>query len=59
MSNPLRAVLCTILLTRINFNPNKDNYIHNVSDDITFPLPNFNGCTDEVWEWINDFIETL
>ena len=24
--------------------------------EITYPLPNFNGCTVEVWEWINDLI---
>ena len=22
---------------------------------ITYPFPNFNGCTIEVWEWINNF----
>ena len=22
---------------------------------ITFPFPNFNGCTVEVWEWISNF----
>ena len=27
-----------------------------VCDEITYPYPNFNGCTVEVWEWINDFI---
>ena len=25
-------------------------------EDITFPFPNFNGCTVEVWEWISNFI---
>ena len=25
-------------------------------DEITYPFPNFNGCTVEVWEWINNFI---
>ena len=24
--------------------------------EITFPFPNFNGCTIEVWEWISNFI---
>ena len=30
------------------------NYIH-YTDEITFPFPNFNGCTFEVWEWIQNF----
>ena len=24
--------------------------------EIIYPFPNFNGCTIEVWEWINNFI---
>ena len=28
----------------------------NVWDEITYPFPNFNGATIEVWEGINDFI---
>ena len=24
--------------------------------EITYPFPNFNGCTLEVWEWISNFI---
>ena len=27
-----------------------------VWDEITYPFLNFNGCTIEVWEWINIFI---
>ena len=27
-----------------------------VWDEITYPFPNFNGCTFEVWEWISNFI---
>ena len=27
-----------------------------VWDEITHPLPNFNGATVEVWEWISNFI---
>ena len=27
-----------------------------VWDQITYPLPNFNGCTFGVWEWISNFI---
>ena len=25
-------------------------------DEITYPFPNFNSCTTEVWEQINNFI---
>ena len=33
------------------------NYIHYyVWDEITYPFPNFNGCTVEVWERISNFI---
>ena len=33
------------------------NYIHDkVWDEITYPFPNFNGYTIEVWEWISNFI---
>ena len=33
------------------------NYIHYiVRDEITYLLPNFNGATVEVWEWISNFI---
>ena len=27
-----------------------------VWDEITYPVPNFNGATVEVWEWISNFI---
>ena len=27
-----------------------------VWDEITYPFPNFNGYTVEVWEWISNFI---
>ena len=26
-----------------------------VRGEITYPFPNFNGCTAEVWEWISKF----
>ena len=26
-----------------------------VCDEITYPFPNFNGCTIEVWEWLSNF----
>ena len=32
-------------------------YIHHkVWNETTYPFPNFNGCTVEVWEWISNFI---
>ena len=32
------------------------NNIHNiVCDEITYPFPNFNAATVEVWKWINIF----
>ena len=30
--------------------------LHRVWDEITYPFPNFNGCTVEVWKWISNFI---
>ena len=34
-----------------------NKYIHyKVWDEITYPFQNFNGCTVEVWEWINNSI---
>ena len=33
------------------------DYIHyKVCDEIIYPLPNFNGATVEVWEWISNLI---
>ena len=33
------------------------NHIHyKVWGEITYPFPNFNGATVEVWEWISNFI---
>ena len=33
------------------------NHMHFIMwDEITYPFPNFNGGTVEVWEWISDFI---
>ena len=41
-----------------NFNPSMDKYYthYKVCDEITYPIPNFNGATVEVWEWISNFI---
>ena len=34
-----------------------NNYIHyKVWDELTYPFPNLNGTTVEVWEWISNFI---
>ena len=47
------------LLTRIHLviPALTNNYIrHKVPDEITYPFPNFNGCTVEAWEWISNFI---
>ena len=27
----------------------------NVQDEMTYPFPNFIGCTVEVWEWVSSF----
>ena len=27
-----------------------------VLDENTYPFPNFNGATVEIWEWISNFI---
>ena len=48
-----------LLLALIKFNPITDNYIHyKVWDEITYILPNFNGATTEVGEWISKFYPT-
>ena len=53
-----RDVHWSLLLTWINVNPAWiSNYIHyTVWDEITYPFPNFNGCTVEVWKWISNVI---
>ena len=41
----------TLIIARIS------NYTHyNAWDEITYPSPDFNGGTVEVWEWISNFI---
>ena len=49
------------LLTWINLNAIMYKFLHPllVWDEITYPFPNFNDCTVEVWEWINDLIPHL
>ena len=46
-----------LLLSWFNLHPNMDNHMScKVWDEITYPVPNFNGCTVEVWKWISNFI---
>ena len=36
-----------------------DDYSHyHAWDEITYPFPNFNGCTVEIWEWISNLMTT-
>ena len=57
-----------LLPTWINFNPSMEKNLHPLQNvrwnyyihykvwaEIIHPFPNFNGCTVEVWEWINNF----
>ena len=30
-----------------------------ITYEITYPFPNFNGCTVEGWEWISDIKRSL
>ena len=32
-----------------------NHMLHEVWNDITYPFPNFNGCTVEIWQFISDF----
>ena len=43
------------LLMWTNFNPSMDIH-YKVWEEITYPLPSFNGCTVEVSKWISIFI---
>ena len=41
----------------INFDPTWiSNYVHYIWYEITYPYPNFNGCTREVRGWISNLI---
>ena len=41
----------------INFTAWMNNYIHyKVWGEITYPFPNSNTCTVEIWEWISNLI---
>ena len=47
-----------LLLEWFNFNPSRvsNSIYYIVWDEITYPFPNFNGCTNDVWESISNFI---
>ena len=51
-------ILQAPLLTWLNFDPALINYHMLLKgwDEITCPFPNLDGCTIEVWEWINSLI---
>ena len=50
--------LWPILPSLFNYIRSMDNYLHTskVWVEITYLLPNFNGATIDVWEWITIFI---
>ena len=51
ISGPLFTQMVFTLITAC-----ASNHIHyKVWDEITNPLPSFNGATVDVWEWINNF----
>ena len=39
-----------------SWSPFYQHALYKVWDEITYPFPNSNGCTVEVWEWMNNFI---
>ena len=47
---------CFLLTAWINFILNKDDINYKMWNEITYPFPNFNDCTVEIWEWISNFI---
>ena len=60
-SNILLWLLGFHLSTWINLNPTwiSNHKPSNVGDEITYPFPNFNGYTVDVWEWISNFYPHL
>ena len=48
---PLQQHGLTLILENISNHAPK-----NVWDEITYPIPNFNGCTVQVLEWLSNFI---
>ena len=49
----IRGSFCWYGLTSILAWINNNEH-HKVWNEITYPFPNFNGCTSEVWEWIRN-----
>ena len=45
-----------LLLTWFNFDPKMDKYSYTQFGEITYPFPNFNGTTVEVWKSISNYI---
>ena len=44
-------------LANIDYNPRISHHMPSkVRDGISYPFPNTNDCTVEVWEWISNFI---
>ena len=39
----------SLFSTPINLNPSMDHIHYKVWDEITYPFPNFNGATVEIW----------
>ena len=75
MRNPcvsgISAVTCNYVFHTHRSNPFHQNgltlipawissyILYKVCDEISYPFPNFNGCTVEIWEWISKFQPTL
>ena len=52
------CVLCYIVCCVLELRPIQVTWVNmpsKVWDEITYPFPNFNGCTAEVWERISNF----
>ena len=57
--HPMIVANRPLLLTWFNFNPSS-SHIHNIVwAEITYPFPNLNGWTVEVWERLNNSIPHL
>ena len=61
-NQPIVCIAAHHLLSLTQFNVNlnmtkKKNIHYKVWDEITYALPNFIGCTVEVWEWISNLIQ--
>ena len=54
----LRALVCFVIVCYrpIWRYPSGAQYLSKVWNKVTYPFPNFNGSTVEVWEWMSNFI---